>query len=123
MAGPKNQDAVVGRFGVRLRETRIARGMTQAVLAERAEVSVAYIGRLERGEAAPGIDLVARLATALGVKMAELLPESDPPPDAVSVLRERCRSLFEEIVESGDLGSLTLLVQVLARLAEALPDE
>ena len=67
MARQKKQidhDEIVRRFGTRLREVRASRGMTQSDLADRANVSEAYVGRLERGRAAPGIDLVEKLARA-----------------------------------------------------------
>ena len=83
-----NHDPIVARFGQRLRELRVSRGLTQAQLAERAEVSVSYITRLEAGSYAPGIDLVQKLAVALGITAADLLPAADPPPDAVAALRE-----------------------------------
>jgi transcriptional regulator with XRE-family HTH domain len=48
--------------------------MSQAELAGQEEVTTNYISRLEAGGAAPGIDLVARLAVGLGVPVADLLP-------------------------------------------------
>jgi transcriptional regulator with XRE-family HTH domain len=110
-------DEIVRRFAERLRGLRVERGMTQAQLAERAEVSVAYVGRLERCEAAPGIDLVARLAAALGAKAAELLPAEDPP-DAKEVLRDQARLLFDAAVQTDDEALLGLLVQFLSRLGQ-----
>ena len=79
---------IVRRFGARLRELRLARGMTQAQLAEKSQVTPTYVGRLESGGAAPGIDLVDRLATALGTSVADLMPASDPP-DKLEILRRR----------------------------------
>jgi transcriptional regulator with XRE-family HTH domain len=65
---------IVRLFAARLRELRLSRGMTQQQLARQAQVSNTYIGRLEGEEAAPGIDLVARLAAALGCTVHDLLP-------------------------------------------------
>jgi transcriptional regulator with XRE-family HTH domain len=63
---------IVQRFAVRLRELRHSRGMTQAELAQLAHVTLSYIGRLENGGAAPGIDLADRLAAALGASITDL---------------------------------------------------
>jgi transcriptional regulator with XRE-family HTH domain len=60
-------EQIVERFAKRLRELRVERGLTQADLADRAEVAVTYISKLEGVGAAPGIDLVGKLADALGV--------------------------------------------------------
>lgn len=111
-------DAIVGRFAARLRELRHARGMTQTALAQAAQVTSTYIGRLENGGAAPGIDLVARLAVALGAELTELLPTTDPP-DPVEVLRTQAQRLFDGLLTSADRETLQLLVPFLARLGES----
>src|SRR5688572_31681176 len=49
------------------------------------------------------IYLVARLASALGCKMADLLPDEDPPDEAAA-LRGRARTLFEERSEERRVG-------------------
>jgi transcriptional regulator with XRE-family HTH domain len=94
-------DAIVTRFGERLRELRLARGMSQAELASQAEVTTNYISRLEGGGAAPGIDLVARLAVSLGVPVADLLPTT-PDLDDMVVTRQRAKKLFDELVRRDD---------------------
>src|SRR5688500_18195555 len=71
-------EEVVERFARRLRELRAERGLTQAELAEKAEVTATYVSKLESAGAAPGIDLVEKLATALGVGIADLIPLDSP---------------------------------------------
>jgi transcriptional regulator with XRE-family HTH domain len=92
--------------------------MSQAEVARQAEVTTNYISRLEGGGAAPGIDLVARLAVALGVPVADLLPTT-PVQDDLTVTREQARRLFEGLLQSEDRAVLFLLTQLLARLSEA----
>jgi transcriptional regulator with XRE-family HTH domain len=112
-------DDIVTRFGQRLRELRLARGLSQAELARQSEVTTNYISRLEGGGAAPGIDLVARLCTALGVTISDLLPMTATPPDDVTAMRENATRLFEGLIGTNDSAVLLVLTQVLARLAEA----
>ena len=68
--------------------------------------------------AAPGIDLVARLAVVLGVPVADLLPTT-PILDDLAVTRQQARSLFDLLLQSEDRAVLILLTQLLARLAES----
>jgi transcriptional regulator with XRE-family HTH domain len=110
-------DAIVARFGQRLKEIRTSRGMTQLQLAEAAQVTISYITRLESGTSAPGIDLVARFAAALGTEIADLLPTTAPPDD-LAVIRRQAKKLFDSIMQSEDRQTLALLNQFLARLAE-----
>ena len=110
---------IVRLFGARLRELRQSRGMTQASLAQEAEVTTSYIGRLEGGGAAPGIDLVDRLARALGTTVADLLP-ADAPPDTEAILREQAGRLFDALLAEADRDTFLMLNPLLARLTEAL---
>jgi transcriptional regulator with XRE-family HTH domain len=108
---------IVRRFATRLKDQRLALGLTQAEVARRADVTVNYVGRLEAAGAAPGIDLLDRLAKALGTTVAELLP-SNPAPDPTKVLREEAKRLFESLVESADRNTLQMLVPLLAQMSD-----
>ena len=56
-----------------LKALRERRGLTQAQLAERVDVTRVTIARLEVGMRQPGIDLLEALAKALKVKVTDLL--------------------------------------------------
>ena len=58
---------------MRLRQIRTRRKMTQEALAIKADVSRAYLSRLEMGRHDPPLSLLRRLAKALGVKVGELV--------------------------------------------------
>lgn len=59
-------------FGLRVRELRVERGLSQEVLAERAGVHRTYLGGIERGERNPALQNMKRLAQALDVTLSEL---------------------------------------------------
>lgn len=63
------------QFGTVVRRLRESRGLTQEQLAERAEVSATYIGFVERGDNVPTLTIIIQIASALGVRPAELLRE------------------------------------------------
>lgn len=66
---------VVRQLGQRIRELRTLRRtgrVTQEDLAERADISVSFLSMIERGERAPHIETLARIAEALEVELAEL---------------------------------------------------
>jgi transcriptional regulator with XRE-family HTH domain len=68
----------LGVLGRRLREARLAAGLTQAEVAGDA-TSVPNLSRIERGERRPRPELLAALADALGVPVAALLDDAPPP--------------------------------------------
>ena len=67
------RDPVLARFGLRLRQCREAKGLTQERLAEKAGLDQTYISGIERGLRNPGIRNVVRLARALGLHTTSLL--------------------------------------------------
>jgi transcriptional regulator with XRE-family HTH domain len=58
-----------------IRETREVRGLTQAQLAERAQVALSYVTLLEGGTqpGPPPRQILQRLARALGIRPEQLL--------------------------------------------------
>lgn len=60
--------AAVGR---RVRELRQGLDISQEELAERAALHRNYVGSVERGERDLGINAIGRLASALGVSLAD----------------------------------------------------
>jgi len=79
---PENTDAaVLEALGERLRQTRLARNLSQAALAEEAGVGRETVVRIESGRSASLISLI-RLLRALGLLegLNELVPELGPSP-------------------------------------------
>lgn len=60
------------QFGQRVRELRLAAGMSQEDLADRAGLHRTYIGGIERGERNIGLLNVFRLAGTFGISVADL---------------------------------------------------
>ncbi len=114
---PANQPEIVQRFAANLRRLRHERGLTQAELARKATVALSYVGRLESAQSAPGIDLVDRLADALGVGPEELTAGGGDR-EALPALRDRARELAEVLVTSAGEDTLRMLNPLLARLIE-----
>jgi transcriptional regulator with XRE-family HTH domain len=115
---PIRQPLIVQAFSQRLRDVRASRDMTQYDLATKANVTVTYISRLEAGSSAPGIDLLDRLARALGVEVISLLP---PPalPSGVEGHRQQIKAMFDTLLPRLGQETLSVLEGLLARLAES----
>ncbi|HIE44347.1 MAG TPA: XRE family transcriptional regulator [Candidatus Omnitrophica bacterium] len=58
-------------FGQRVRGIRLAKGMTQEKLAEKAGLHLTYIGIIERGKQSASLDVIEKIAKALGVDERE----------------------------------------------------
>ena len=61
-------------IGRRIRDLRVAMGLSQEVLAEQADLSPTYISHIERAEKKPSLSTLIRLAAALGEQGEALFP-------------------------------------------------
>jgi transcriptional regulator with XRE-family HTH domain len=59
-------------FGNRVRELRLATGMTQEAFADHCGFARTYMSRLETGGANPSLDAIKTLADALNVPLKDL---------------------------------------------------
>jgi transcriptional regulator with XRE-family HTH domain len=65
-------------FARNVRLWRAERGLSQEALADAAEVSRGYMSDLERSEYSASLDVVERIAKALGVEPVQLLERGRP---------------------------------------------
>lgn len=61
------------QLGRNLRRLRTAAGLTQMELANRSEMDMAEISRLERGQRTPRLDTMVRVAEALDLTIEDLV--------------------------------------------------
>jgi transcriptional regulator with XRE-family HTH domain len=67
-------------FGKRVRQRRIALGLSQEGLAERADLHWTFVSGVERGIRNPGLNAIGKLARALGITPSKLLSGLFHPP-------------------------------------------
>ena len=63
------------KFGIKIKELRKKRGLSQEKLANLAEIDRTYLPTIEKGERNVSIEVVERLANALEVKVRDLFDE------------------------------------------------
>lgn len=74
--GKKNSnDPRCAALGQAVKKIRVQRGMTQEMLAEKAEIDTSYIGQIERGLKYPSLKVLFRVADALNVKPIDFFLE------------------------------------------------
>lgn len=62
---------------INVRRIRVSLGVSQERLAFDAGVDRSYLGGMERGEANPTVDVLDKIASTLGVPLAELFMEME----------------------------------------------
>jgi XRE family transcriptional regulator, regulator of sulfur utilization len=60
-------------FGRIVRHVREERGLSQELLADRADLNRSYVGEVERGTAMPSLGTITKIAKALNIPTSDLL--------------------------------------------------
>jgi len=103
-AAPQSPEVDPGaQLGVRLRHARIANGLRLHDLAERAGCSESLLSKLENNRANPSINMLHRLASALGTNLAWLVAPSNGDDHGV-VLRRADRPTLHAPAPGGHEG-------------------
>ena len=64
-------------LGTTVRALRLKAGFSQMVLAEKADLTLNYVGEIERGEKLASLETVLKLAKALNLTGAQLLTRAE----------------------------------------------
>ena len=67
------KDKILTHFGEKLREARLASGLSQEALALSLEFDRTYIGLLERGKRNPSLITIHKIAQELQIKPSDLV--------------------------------------------------
>ena len=73
--------AIKAILGKNIKSIRTEKGLTQAILAEKAEISIIFLSSIERGAKYPKADILARVAQVLEVEVFELFKGDLVPYD------------------------------------------
>ena len=66
------------QIGNRIKAIRKERGITQTDLAIKAEMSRTYLADLEGNRYTPSLNILTAIATALNIKVSDIIEEKDP---------------------------------------------
>ena len=104
----------------RFKTLRIARGLTQAEMAQRLGVTPSAYAMYERGEREPGMETIVAISNILQVDINILLGIKNPPPDEVERLTDGERTLLD-LFRSASPYQREIILQLLA--AKITPKE
>ena len=88
--------AIKNALGKTIKFLRFRRGLSQADLAEKADISITFLSTIERGIKFPQPDILSKLAEALDVEVYELFKHDIVPSDG----RQMMNQLSEDITKN-----------------------
>jgi len=116
----------MSNVGTNIRKYRVARGLSQAELAERIGKKRSAVGNYESGTREPDYDTLSALAAALEVSAMDLLGE-DSEEEALWELREelrrdRDRRILFSLAKNGTAQEVRQAVALIDALKKTNPD-
>ena len=97
-------------IGLRIKELRKNKRLSQEKLAEKAETSPKYLSRMERGTENPTLDMFIKLADALEVEMWEIFDFGH------IVSHKEFKEAIQRIARGADEPTLCLALKVIRAL-------
>jgi len=89
--------AVKAILGKNIKFLRKNKGLTQAVLAEKANISIIFLSSIERGAKYPKVDTLARIANILGVEVFELFKGDLVPSDSKELITHLSKDITKKL--------------------------
>lgn len=109
MKKSKDPDSIL--LGRRIRTLRIAKGLTQQKLGNKADVDYKFIGEIERGNMNPSFKVLVKIAKVLDVELPEILRFEQEISDAKE-LEIRIRRIVSNLSVE-ELQNVLMLLRVL----------
>lgn len=110
---------VTYNLGKRIRTLRKARGLSREALADRADLNLSFLAKIEHSKNSPTVRTLTKIAAGLGISPSELLSDS-----AVSVPLPKKELLALEIsglLRNRNIKTILLVRSVVKELLKKLP--
>jgi transcriptional regulator with XRE-family HTH domain len=89
-------------FGRNVKYFRYHRQLSQAELAEKADISVTFLSNIERGKMFPKAEVMARLTEGLDVDVFELFRTTIIPEDSKIMLARLSKDIYSRVSSTLD---------------------
>jgi len=89
--------AIKDALGKTIKFLRFRRGLSQADLAEKADISITFLSTIERGIKFPQPDILSKLAKALDVEVFELFKTDAVPTDSKEVISQLSEDITKNV--------------------------
>ena len=89
--------AVKAILGKNIKFLRTNQGLTQAILAEKTDISIIFLSSIERGTKYPKADTLARIAAILEVEVFELFKGDLVPSDSKELIAHLSKDITHKL--------------------------
>ena len=89
--------AIKAILGKNIKFLRLRRGLTQAILAEKSDISIIFLSSIERGAKFPNPDILGRIAKILNVEVFELFKGDLVPSDSKELITQLSKDISDKL--------------------------
>ena len=89
--------AIKDALGKTIKFLRFRRGLSQAELTEKADISITFLSTIERGIKFPQPDILSKLAIALDVEVYELFKPDIVPSDGKQMMNQLSEDITKNV--------------------------
>lgn len=101
-------------IGKQIKKNRLNQGMTQEVLAEKVNISIPHISRIENGSSSPSLQTLVDICNALDITIDNLMQDSLP------AARKRIGGRLETILADCTTAEMNMIVNVIDILLQEI---
>lgn len=109
-----------GKMGMRIRQLRKVKGWSQEELAKSCDISMSFLGHIERGTRIMSLETFVSLCSALDVAADELLWGVAHPSEAVLDLWQPSNKDAAAAPEKKDVDSYSMYIRIMKSVAEIM---
>ena len=106
----------IANVGIRIREARKKRGISQAMLADMLDISISHLSSIETGRSNFGVDILMRITEALQVSADWLLSTSIP-----TVIGQHSQEM-QELFEGCTSDEIAAIIRMATNMKKDLHD-
>ena len=107
----KDNESAPILLGRKIRKLRTVKGWTQQSLGNNADVNYKFIGEIERGLQNPSLNILEKIAVALGVELLQLFEYEETITDRHEI-EERIKQILKNIPDE-EIGRILAMLRAL----------
>lgn len=111
------REKITNIVGMRIRDFRILKKMSQEALAFDSDIHPAYLSKLERGEKCPTIETIYKICNGLKIPMSQLLDISTEPMPSSEEAIKRINSALAKVTDEKAI-KIAQIVEEIVELSE-----
>ena len=103
-------DKIKFQLGIRIKEIRKKKGLTQELLAEMVGINAKYLSNIERGRENPTLNILVKISQSLNTQLYEIFDISEQIGSKENKIK------IDNLVKSADPDQIRIILKILSTI-------